>query len=71
MASRKYMNARYVSHEYDDETSQYDPKGKWCPGGEYYSRRFKCRVPKGLVGKLDELWTWIENHQEDDIWEDA
>jgi hypothetical protein len=35
----------FFTHEFEDETSQFDPKGTWNYGGEYYSRIYKCRVP--------------------------
>ena len=77
MASRKYMSSRYATREWEDETWSGDPQAVWIGGLEYYSRTYRCRVPKGLLekartGKKPEdrynLENWIEAHQEDDIW---
>ena len=35
----------FFTHTWWDETSQFDPKAKWVPGGEYYEREYKARVP--------------------------
>lgn len=35
----------FFTHSFEDETSMFDPEGRWCYGGEYYSRTFYCRIP--------------------------
>ena len=66
----KYNGSRYVDYEFEDETSQFDPEGRWNPGGEYYSRTYRCRVPRKLLESKDEskLSDWIANHSERGIW---
>lgn len=35
----------FFTYEYSDETSQFDPKGRWVYGAEYYERTYRVRVP--------------------------
>jgi hypothetical protein len=46
----------FFTHVWRDETSMFDdhPSVRWEGGGEYYSREFKCRVPKAFEN-CDEL----------------
>lgn len=44
----------FVTHTYTDETSQFDPNGRWSPGLECYECEVKVRIPKGIAGN-DEL----------------
>lgn len=77
MASGRYLNDKlYADYEWEDETSQFDPKGRWVGGSEYYSRTYRCRVPKGLLklceatGDHEILSDWIYRNQEKPIWLD-
>lgn len=72
----KFLSDRYSTYEWDDETSQFDPKGVWMGGSEYYARTYRCRVPKGLLksaekhGNFDKVHDWIQSHDGDArIWE--
>jgi hypothetical protein len=53
-------NSLWFTYEWEDETSQFDPKGRWCPGGEYYSRTYKMRVPKALEGNDELSYYFVE-----------
>lgn len=33
-------------YEWEDETSSFDPKGRWVGGCEYYARTYQCWIPK-------------------------
>lgn len=35
-------------HEWEDETSSFDPKGRWMPGSEYYARTYQIWVPNRI-----------------------
>jgi hypothetical protein len=35
-------------HEWDDETSSSDPKGRWVGGSEYYARTYRIWVPNRI-----------------------
>lgn len=50
----------YRTIEYDDETSQFDPKGRWCPGSDCYQRTYKVRVPAELTE--DEIDDWLDRN---------
>lgn len=67
---KRYDGPRYADYEYDDETSQFDPRGRWQGGSECYIATYRCRVPKGLLkdGKERALEDWIVNHSERGIW---
>jgi hypothetical protein len=72
---RRYLNNnRYAEYEFEDETSQFDPLGKWMGGLEYYSRTYRVRVPKKMLEKANEsgdhsaIMRWIDNHGDRGIW---
>lgn len=48
--------------EYYDETSQYDPLGKW-DGGEGYTRWFRAWIPKKINKDDDDsIQSFLECH---------
>lgn len=59
-----------VRHEFVDETSQFDPKGRWVGGAEYYEREFTCYVPYRLLRRRPDLVDdFIAKHCEEDwLW---
>lgn len=65
--AKKYLSNRYTDYEFDDETSQFDPKGIWQAGSEYYKITIKCRVPVKMLRRAmethndSELEFWITN----------
>jgi hypothetical protein len=38
----------YWLFEWEDETSSFDQKGRWMPGGEYYVRTYRIWVPNRI-----------------------
>lgn len=38
----------FFTYMWTDETSQFDPKGRWCGGLECYEREYAARVPRAL-----------------------
>lgn len=59
----------FYTHVWEDETSQFDPLGRWVGGGDYYSREYACRVPK-VFQRCDELRDMfidymIDNHPDE------
>lgn len=62
----RYDSPAHADYEYDDETSQLDPKGRWVGGSEYYARTYYCRVPCKMLerakasGDHTELSNWLE-----------
>lgn len=73
-----YSSKRYAIYEWDDETSASDPRGVWMGGSEYYSRTYRCWVPKGMLakaektGNFDALDDWIAARADEpgiwDVW---
>jgi len=69
-----YNSKRYVTFSWEDETSQFDPKGIWSPGCEYYFRTYKVRVPAKMyqrmvnTGEEKEIFDWIERNEDKEIW---
>jgi hypothetical protein len=66
----RYDNDRvYATYEFDDETSQFDPMGRWQGGTECYERTYRCRVPRKLLeraertGDFNKLNEWIDDRQ--------
>lgn len=59
----------YVTIEWWDETSQFDPHPsvRWV-GLEYLERRYRCRVPAGLTD--EQAMDWIDQHLEQVTWLD-
>lgn len=58
----------YKKFIFEDETSMFDPKGRWVGGSEYYSRTYTVMIPVRL--KDENIDNWIANHAEEDIWID-
>jgi hypothetical protein len=65
----RYDNDKlYADYVYEDETSQFDPKGRWMGGSEYYARTYHARVPRKMLerctisGDHTELTYWLEKH---------
>jgi hypothetical protein len=63
----RYDNDKiYADYKFDDETSAFDPKGVWVGGCEYYSRTYRCRVPRKMLeraqktGDHTELNDWLD-----------
>lgn len=51
----------------ETETSQFDSRGRWVGGSEYYSRTDKVLVPVRL--KEENIDEWLErNSERQDIW---
>lgn len=50
----------FFTYEWEDETSQFDPKGKWHYGGEYYSRIYRARVPVAFKNSDEMSWEFVE-----------
>lgn len=48
----------FFTYAYQDETSQFDdhPSVRFC--GDYYSRSYKCRIPRAFKG-CHELIEWF------------
>lgn len=67
--AKRYDSPRYVDYSWEDETSSFDPQGQWQGGAEYYSRTYRCRVPKKMLelaektGDYCTLNNWIEAHE--------
>lgn len=60
-------DALFFTHKWRDETSMYDdhPSVHWSPGGEYYSREFKVRMPiafKNCDELSDHFIEWMDDH---------
>lgn len=55
-----------VIHEFEDETSQFDPKGRWAGGIDCYLRTYRCMIPAVIKDDDEEIATYIEQHQEDE-----
>ncbi len=66
----KFLGRGYATYEWDDETSQSDPKGRWMGGSEYYARTYRCRVPAillaraGKTGDFARVEDWVACHNE-------
>lgn len=43
----------YWLYEWEDETSQFDPAGRWAPGSECYFRTYRMWVPN-CIGKNNQ-----------------
>jgi len=56
---------KYVTHEFDDECSQYTTGATWNYGGEYFFCTFRCRVPRRIADKSHLVDEFIERHQDD------
>lgn len=52
---------KYKIIEWEDETSMFDPRGRWVGGSDYYSVTCKAYVPIELENE-DEIYEYIENH---------
>ena len=53
-----------------DETSAFDPKGRWVGGAEYYEREFTAFIPARLIRRAPELIDdFIAKYSEEDwLW---
>jgi hypothetical protein len=64
----------FFTHTFEDETSQFDddPSVRWRPGGEYYSREYRIRVPiafKNCDELIDKFIEWtLDNHPTSKVW---
>lgn len=57
-------DALFYTHSWRDETSMYDehPSVRWEGGGEYYSRKYKARIPlafKDCDELIDHFIEWM------------
>jgi len=50
----------FFTYAYEDETSAFDPNGKWCYGGEYYALTIRCRVPLAFKNCQELIDEFIE-----------
>lgn len=59
----------YFIHEWEDETSMYDPEGYYVPGGEYYARTYRIWVPLSLQDNEQAIEDYIEaNADNKSVW---
>jgi hypothetical protein len=64
-------DAKFFTYSFEDETSQFDPKGRWVPGAEFYERTMYCRVPLELKDDEDLIGEFIDQHwDEEGFWRD-
>ncbi len=56
------MKKGFFIHSFKDETSMFDPNGKWEPGGEYYSLEIFVWIPNKLKGDDDKIDAYIEKN---------
>lgn len=54
----------YRIFEFDEETSRYDPQGKWRPGTECYFVEYRVWVPIVLGSDSDKIMDWISNQMD-------
>jgi hypothetical protein len=51
--------------EFDDETSQFDPKGRWHYGSDCYMRTFRAMIPVSIQPDDEEaIETYLDHHPE-------
>lgn len=68
--SRYNNNKIYADYEFDDETSAFDPNGRWVGGSEYYAITFYVRVPRKMLerakasGDFSKLDDWLFRNQD-------
>jgi len=53
----------YRDYKYEDETSQFDPEGKWCPGSDCYRRLYRVRVPKEFGDDEEKIGEWLYENE--------
>jgi hypothetical protein len=41
-------DALFFTYVWEDETSQFDPEGRWCPGLDCCLRTYKTRLPLAI-----------------------
>ena len=58
----------YRVAEWEEETSQFDPRGYWCYGSECYRCLCRCYVPIALSDA--KIGDWIDAHEGDVVWID-
>ena len=58
--------------EWEDETSQFDPEGKWVGGADYYQRTYRIWIPNSIAEEdEDAVDQYIELHLDDpSVWQD-
>ena len=67
MSDKPERRPGYRLHEYTDETSMFDPAGRWQGGTECYVRTYRVWLPLGL--KSENIGDWLDRHEGDDsIW---
>lgn len=60
----------FFTHEFEDETSAYDPEGRWS--GVCYSRTYRCRIPIAFRDCSEAIdWFIDSNLETDGFWVDA
>ena len=50
----------FFTHSYTDETSQFDPQGRWNFGCECYERTYYCRIPKAFQDCEEMIERFLE-----------
>lgn len=56
----KFDSDLYMDYEFNDETFRDDPEAFWVGGLECYMRKFRCRIPKKLLGNLLAINKFID-----------
>ena len=59
-------NNKFFTFTWTDETSMFDPKGRWVGGCEYYEREYSCRIPLRIKDKEELINEFIERHMNDE-----
>lgn len=64
MSNNVLTKKGYYIYEWDDETSQFDPKGIWVGGSDYFIRTYKAWIPNHITND-DEIQKYIDDHADD------
>ena len=60
----------YWLYEWEEETSMFDPVGKWVGGNDYYTRTYKMWIPNSIT-EDEDIDKYIEQHSDDpEAWEE-
>jgi hypothetical protein len=71
----RYDNDKiYATYTWTDETSSFDPEGRWSGGSDAYWRDYRARVPRKMLERaeathdFETVKVWIDNNSEKPIW---
>jgi hypothetical protein len=56
---------KYVTHEFEDECSQFTRGARWVGGGEYFACTYRCRIPRRIAENYDLVQAFIDRHDGD------